>query len=96
MAPIVYRNSSQQSNWIKVALYTHNKNTMSKRNKGLSNKGGSALLGNILAAINLFFSVVIGLYFLSLLKGQQGNKIAVEKESRKELEKLQETSGNFA
>src|SRR5690606_34833526 len=37
---------------------------------------------------NLFFSVVIGLYFLSLLKGQQGNKIAVEKESRKELEKL--------
>ncbi len=53
------------------------------------NKGGSALLGNILAAINLFFSVVIGLYFLSLLKGQQGNKVAVEKESRKELEKLQ-------
>lgn len=46
------------------------------------------MLGNILAAINLFFSVVIGLYFLSLLKGQQGNKIAVEKESRKELEKL--------
>jgi Lon-like ATP-dependent protease len=47
------------------------------------------LLGNILAVINLFFAVVIGLYFFNLLKGQQGNRTAVEKESRKELEKLQ-------
>jgi Lon-like ATP-dependent protease len=47
------------------------------------------LLGNILALINLFFAVVIGLYFFNLLKGQQGNRTAVEKESRKELEKLQ-------
>jgi Lon-like ATP-dependent protease len=47
------------------------------------------LLGNILAAINLFFAIVIGLYFLNLLRGQQGNKVAIEKESRKELEKLQ-------
>ncbi len=47
------------------------------------------MLGNILAAINLFFAIVIGLYFLNLLKGQQGNKVAVEKESRKELERLQ-------
>ena len=47
------------------------------------------MLGNILAAINLFFAIVIGLYFFNLLKGQQGNKSAVEKESRKELEKLQ-------
>jgi Lon-like ATP-dependent protease len=47
------------------------------------------LLGNILAVINLFFAIVIGLYFFNLLKGQQGNRTAVEKESRKELEKLQ-------
>ena len=47
------------------------------------------MLGNILAVINLFFAVVIGLYFFNLLKGQQGNRTAVEKESRKELEKLQ-------
>ncbi|MFY9175943.1 MAG: ATP-dependent protease LonB [Caldicoprobacterales bacterium] len=47
------------------------------------------MLGNILAAINLFFAIVIGLYFLNLLRGQQGNKVAIEKESRKELEKLQ-------
>ena len=46
------------------------------------------MLGNILAAINLFFAIIIGLYFLNLLKGQQGNKTAVEKESRKELERL--------
>ncbi|HZJ57108.1 MAG TPA: ATP-dependent protease LonB [Clostridia bacterium] len=46
-------------------------------------------MGNILAVINLFFAVVIGLYFLNLLKGQQGNKSAVERESRKELERLQ-------
>jgi len=31
----------------------------------------------------------MGLYFLNMLKGQQGSKIVVEKESKKELEKLQ-------
>ena len=39
--------------------------------------------------IQFFFAVVIGMYFLNMLKSQQGNKVAVEKESRKELEKLQ-------
>jgi len=57
--------------------------------KWLFNKGGNILLGNILAVINLFFALVIGLYFFNLLKGQQGNKSAVEKDSRKELERLQ-------
>lgn len=38
--------------------------------------------------IQFFFSVIIGLYFLNLLKSQQVNKSAIEKESRKELEKL--------
>lgn len=46
-------------------------------------------MSQLLMLIQLFFAVVIGLYFLNLLKGQQGNKIAIEKESRKELEKLQ-------
>lgn len=46
-------------------------------------------VGNILTFIQFFFAVVIGLYFWNLLKGQQGNKVAVEKESRKELDKLQ-------
>lgn len=52
-------------------------------------KGGVILLGNILAAIQLFFAIVIGLYFFNLLKSQQGNKVAIDKESKKELEKLQ-------
>lgn len=38
--------------------------------------------------IQFFFSIVIGIYFFSLLKNQQGNKSAIERESRKELEKL--------
>lgn len=38
----------------------------------------------------MFFAIVIGLYFLNLLRAQQGNKVAVEKESRKEIEKLRQ------
>lgn len=49
---------------------------------------GSTGFGGFLMMIQIFFSVVIGLYFLNLLKGQQGTKIAVNRESKKELEKL--------
>ncbi|MFZ5966629.1 MAG: ATP-dependent protease LonB [Bacillota bacterium] len=38
--------------------------------------------------IQFFFAIVIGMYFFNLLKNQTGNKTAVEKESRKEMEKL--------
>nr|WP_204487951.1 ATP-dependent protease LonB [Caldicoprobacter guelmensis] len=44
---------------------------------------------NAVVIIQLFFAIVIGLYFLNLLRSQQGNKVAVEKESKKELENLQ-------
>lgn len=47
------------------------------------------MLVNVVIIIQLFFAIVIGLYFLNLLKSQQGNKVAVEKESKKELENLQ-------
>ncbi|MCM8900098.1 ATP-dependent protease LonB [Caldicoprobacter algeriensis] len=47
------------------------------------------MLGSAVIIIQLFFAIIIGLYFLNLLKSQQGNKIAVEKESKKELENLQ-------
>ncbi len=47
------------------------------------------VLTNVLVIIQLFFAIVIGMYFLNLLKSQQGNKIAVERESKKEMEKLQ-------
>ncbi|KXG76494.1 ATP-dependent protease LonB [Thermotalea metallivorans] len=40
--------------------------------------------------VQFFFAVVIGLYFLNLLKNQTGNRSAIEKESKKELEKLNE------
>jgi Lon-like ATP-dependent protease len=46
------------------------------------------MLTNTFLIIQFFFSVIIGIYFLNLLKSQQGNKSAIEKESRKELEKL--------
>ncbi|MGI6036873.1 MAG: ATP-dependent protease LonB [Limnochordia bacterium] len=39
--------------------------------------------------INLIFAVVIGLYFWNLLRAQQTSRSAVERESRKELEKLE-------
>lgn len=46
------------------------------------------MLGNVVIMIQLFFAIVIGLYFLNLLKSQQGNRIAVERESGIEMEKL--------
>jgi Lon-like ATP-dependent protease len=45
--------------------------------------------GGILGAVQIFFAVVIGLYFWNLLRTQQGNKTAVDRESRKEMENLQ-------
>lgn len=46
-------------------------------------------LGGILGFIEVFFAVVIGLYFWNLLRNQQSSSVAIEKESRKELERLQ-------
>ncbi|RIV29185.1 ATP-dependent protease LonB [Alicyclobacillaceae bacterium I2511] len=42
----------------------------------------------VLAVIQVFFAAVIGLYFWNLLKTQNSNRHAVERESKKELEKL--------
>ncbi|MCL6457233.1 MAG: ATP-dependent protease LonB [Gorillibacterium sp.] len=41
-----------------------------------------------LMIIQVFFAVVIGMYFWNLLRSQQTNRSAVEKESKKEMEKL--------
>lgn len=46
-------------------------------------------IGSFLTFIQVFFAVIIGLYFWNLLKTQQGSKNAVEKESKREMEKLQ-------
>ena len=45
--------------------------------------------GSILIMVQVIFAVVIGMYFLNLLKAQYGNKNAIEQESVKETEKLQ-------
>ncbi|QWU15135.1 Lon-like ATP-dependent protease [Paenibacillus sophorae] len=45
-------------------------------------------LSILLMVVQLFFALVIGVYFWNLLRGQKTSKTAVERESRKELEKL--------
>lgn len=45
-------------------------------------------LGGLLGYIQIFFAIVIGLYFLNLLRNQQGNKSVVDRESRREIDKL--------
>lgn len=42
----------------------------------------------ILFLLQVFFSIVIGIYFWNLLRNQHSNKSALEKESQKELDKL--------
>lgn len=44
----------------------------------------------ILVLLQVFFSIVIGLYFWNLLRNQHSNRHALDKESRKELVKLNE------
>src|SRR5438105_3916973 len=54
-----------------------------------SQSGGIEMsLSIILMLIQVFFAVVIGLYFWNLLRNQQTNRSAVDRESKKELEKL--------
>lgn len=38
--------------------------------------------------IQVFFGVVIGVYFLNLLKGQRTQKVSIDRESKKEMEQL--------
>ncbi|MDT2266124.1 hypothetical protein P7H12_24575 [Paenibacillus larvae] len=45
-------------------------------------------LSIILMLVQVFFAIVIGLYFWNLLRGQQTNRSAIDRESRKEMEKL--------
>ena len=45
--------------------------------------------GNLFSIIQIFFIIVIGLYFLNLLRGQQGSKAVVGRESKREIEKLE-------
>nr|WP_245628375.1 ATP-dependent protease LonB [Fervidicola ferrireducens] len=43
---------------------------------------------NILSLIQIALAIVVGLYFINLMKNQQGSRMVVDRESKKELEKL--------
>ncbi|HPU01301.1 MAG: ATP-dependent protease LonB [Firmicutes bacterium] len=43
----------------------------------------------IIGLVQLFFAIVIGLYFFNLLRSQQSTRVAVDRESRKEMEQLE-------
>jgi Lon-like ATP-dependent protease len=45
-------------------------------------------LSTILMFVQVFFAVVIGIYFWNLLRNQKSNRSAVDRESRKEMDKL--------
>ncbi|WP_256756725.1 ATP-dependent protease LonB [Cohnella sp. WQ 127256] len=45
-------------------------------------------LSMILMLVQVFFAVVIGIYFWNLLRNQKNNRSAVDRESRKEMDKL--------
>lgn len=45
-------------------------------------------LAPLIGVVQIFFAIVIGLYFWNLLRSQQTSKLAVDKESRKEMEQL--------
>jgi Lon-like ATP-dependent protease len=42
----------------------------------------------ILLVIEFFFTLVMGIYFFTLLKGQQSSKIVIDKENKKEMDNL--------
>jgi Lon-like ATP-dependent protease len=42
----------------------------------------------LIGVVQIFFAIVIGLYFWNMLRSQQTSKVAVDKESRKEMEQL--------
>ncbi len=46
-------------------------------------------LTGLIISIQLFFGIVIGLYFFNLLKNQRQTRTSVDRESKKELEKLE-------
>ncbi len=49
----------------------------------------SSGFGGLFNIIQIFFIAVVGIYFLNLLRGQQGSKVVVGRESRREIEKLE-------
>jgi len=55
----------------------------------LTGSGTSGISG-VIAVIQILFVIVVGLYFWNLLRSQHGNRVAVDRESKKEMEKIQQ------
>ena len=47
-------------------------------------------LSVLVALVQLGFAVIVGAYFWTQLKHQQGNRVVIDRESRRELEKLRQ------
>ena len=41
-----------------------------------------------LILIEIFFTVIMGLYFMNALKSQKSNKVVIDKENKKEIDTL--------
>ncbi|KUK31115.1 MAG: Sporulation protease LonB, partial [Thermoanaerobacterales bacterium 50_218] len=46
--------------------------------------------GGFFGFLQVFFMVVVGVYFWNLLRNQQGTRVAVDRESKKEMEKIRQ------
>ncbi|MFS0780712.1 ATP-dependent protease LonB [Bacillus sp. 1P06AnD] len=42
----------------------------------------------VLIIVQMFFGIIIGLYFLNLLRGQRAQRVTIDRESKKEMEQL--------
>ena len=51
---------------------------------------GTSGISGVIAVIQILFVIVVGLYFWNLLRSQHGNRVAVDRESKKEMEKIQQ------
>ncbi|MGN1401291.1 MAG: ATP-dependent protease LonB [Bacillus sp. (in: firmicutes)] len=47
----------------------------------------------IIIIVQVFFGIVIGMYFLNLLRGQRSHKVTIDRESKKEMEHLRRMRG---
>lgn len=46
------------------------------------------MINTVLIVIQMFFTVIVGVYFFNMLKSQQHSKTSIEEDSKRELEKL--------
>ncbi len=65
-------------------------NTTSGDTMAIDNFPGGTIMNwtGVALAIQLFFGIVIGLYFWNLLRNQRTQKVSIDKEARKEMEQL--------